>query len=65
MAAVIASQATPEIARCLDDWYFVDADTMKTRNAEVLDVMASYLVFKPQAVLLAIVEDVCGRFDRP
>ena len=65
MAGVIASQAKPDIARCLDDWYFVDTATIQMRNTEILGIMASYREFKPQAVLLAVLEDVCGRFDRP
>ena len=48
----------------MDDCYFKDDDTVQTRNQEMLDLMPEYVEFRPQAFILAYLEDVCGRFDR-
>ena len=64
MAGVIASQTNPEIGRCLDEWYFTDAALREMRNGQILDEMQNLQEYLPQAVLLAIIEDVCGRYPR-
>lgn len=60
MTGVIASQSKPDIAQCLDQWYFVDDETRRQRNQEILDMMPEFDTFAPTVVVLAIVNDVCG-----
>lgn len=60
MTGVIASQSNPEIARCLDQWYFVDDQTRQKRNQEILKLMPQFETFIPTAVILAVINDVCG-----
>lgn len=64
MAGVIASQINPEISKCLDKLYFKSETSAKERNQEILDLMPKYAEFRPQAFIMAYVEDICGRFDR-
>ena len=59
MTGIIASQAKPEIARCLNEWYYADQDA---RNQEILDVMPQLAEHTPTTVVLAVVNDVCGEF---
>ncbi|WP_108887197.1 hypothetical protein [Pseudoprimorskyibacter insulae] len=60
MAAAIASQTKPELAQCLNDWYF--GDKTNTRNGEILDFMGQYGGYHPTTVILAVVENACGEF---
>ena len=64
MAGVIASQINPEISKCLDKLYFKSETIAKERNQEILNLMPKYAEFRPQAFIMAYVEDMCGRFDR-
>lgn len=62
MATAIASQMKPEIARCLNEWYYLDARTQSERHALVLKIMNNFRSHHPTTVVLAIVEDQCGGF---
>lgn len=64
MAGVIASQINPEISKCLDKLYFKSENTAKERNQDILSLMPKYAEFRPQAFIMAYIEDICGRFDR-
>ncbi|MEP4987393.1 MAG: hypothetical protein ABJV68_06840 [Paracoccaceae bacterium] len=63
MTGVLVSQVRPEMAKCLDSWYFESKAKQDIRHSEILDVMPQYAEFDPQAVLLGYIESVCGRID--
>lgn len=60
MAGIFAAQVRPKIASCLDEWYFKDEKTKQRRNSEMLNDMASYKIYHPNAVILGFVEKNCG-----
>ncbi|MEM8651530.1 MAG: hypothetical protein AAGF54_13435 [Pseudomonadota bacterium] len=62
MATTIASQTRPEIAQCLNDWYYANADLAEQRNSEIVEVMPQYSNYHPSTVVLAYIEGVCGKF---
>lgn len=62
MAAVIASQAKPKIARCLNDWYYKTKALQIQRQNEILHMMPKYKKYDPTAVLLGYIEGACGKF---
>ncbi|MEM8750722.1 MAG: hypothetical protein AAGF28_10490 [Pseudomonadota bacterium] len=64
MAGVIASQTDPAISKCLDKWYFESDAVAQSRNEEILKLMPEYAQFRPQAFVMAYIENACGRFDR-
>lgn len=65
MVAVVASQTKPEIARCLDDWYFESKAKQDQRHNEIIQLMPDYTEFDPSALVLGYLESVCGEFPRP
>ena len=62
MAAVIAAQAKPKIASCLNDWYYKTKALQIQRQNEILQVMPNYKKYDPTAVLLGYIESACGKF---
>ena len=62
MAGVIAAQTKPEIARCIDGWYFVNDDAVDQRNAEIIGLISENAGFHPSAVILAAIQRECGTF---
>lgn len=62
MAGVIASQSKPEIAKCIDNWYLKDSETIEKRNGEIIEFMPRLKDYTPYAVVLAVLNDVCGEF---
>jgi len=64
MVGVVASQASPQIAECLNGWYFQSSALAKERHAQILDVMPQYAEYDPQAVILAVLEGACGKFKK-
>lgn len=64
MLAVIAAQTAPEIAKCVDNWYSVSTENAQMRNSEFLAVMRENQQYKPTAIVLAVVERECGKFER-
>ncbi len=65
MIGVIASQIAPDVANCLNDWYYKSAQSIALRNDEVRRVMSEYGTYHPSTVIFAIAEDRCGRFSKP
>jgi len=63
MAGVIASQVRPEMAKCIDDWYYGDQSLESQHHTEILEIMSDYLEFKPHAVLLGYLEAICGKIN--
>ena len=63
MAAAIAAQSSPEIARCLNDWYFADKGRRPKRIASIRSAMETHSEFHPSGVVLAVVQKACGKFS--
>lgn len=59
MIGVVATQVRPEIARCIDDWY--GGEAMAERNSHIRSVMREHSEFHPSGVVLAVVQQACGR----
>jgi len=59
MASLIAAQNDKTQAKCIDDWYYGDADK-STQYIE--NVMRDYPDLHPRGVILASVEKQCGKF---
>jgi len=64
MAATVATQVRPKIARCIDKWYYGGKSLQDQKHLEILEIMPQYKSYDPHAVLLGYIEGVCGRFDR-
>ena len=60
MAAVMATQHDPEWTKCLNEWYFKDADK---RNSFILETIADYKDFHPSGTILATLQKNCGAFS--
>lgn len=63
MLGTVATQVRPEMASCIDDWYFKNEATQKERHAEILTIMPSYAEFDPTAFMLGYVESICGEIN--
>ena len=62
MAGAVATQVKPEIARCLDDWFFKDAAKKPQRIEHILATMRQYPGYHPSGVLLGVIQQACGSF---
>lgn len=63
MIGVVAAQVEPKIADCINDWY-LDAQDTNSKNSEFLSTMKKYASYRPETVILAVVEKACGKFKR-
>lgn len=61
MIAIVATQVRPEMAVCIDNWYFENALEQDRHNTEILKTMEGYTEFVPTAFMLGYVEGICGR----
>jgi hypothetical protein len=57
MLVTVAAQQNGPVAKCLDDWYFVDGG----RTEEIISVMVNYQDFGPSAFILGYAESHCGQ----
>lgn len=62
MLTVIAAQVQPEIASCINDWYYADQELKRKRQEEILEAMPNWLEYGPTEVLLGYVEGACEQF---
>ncbi len=62
MIGVVATQTKSEIATCIDEWYFQTSQIRDKRDQEILSGMANYADYHPSTVILALVEQACGKF---
>ena len=62
MAATVATQANPKVARCINDWYFKDKPRQPQRNEHIVSVMRQYPGYHPSGVILAVLQKACGSF---
>lgn len=64
MIGIVAAQMEEKshIARCIDQWYA--ADSIEKRQDQIRNAMARFPTYHPQAVILAVVEKACGKFER-
>ncbi|MEO1189599.1 MAG: hypothetical protein AAFW60_11050 [Pseudomonadota bacterium] len=63
MAATIAAQHRPQIAKCLEDWYFRNSELQDQRHDEILNQMPELTSYRPASVVLAFLEAACGKLD--
>ena len=61
-ASVIATQIRQELATCISDWYTNDPDTVKSRNSEILEIMARFPDGYPTGIVVAVLQKECGKF---
>lgn len=64
IAGIIAAQTQPEIAECIENWYYESPERQAQRHSEIIAVMPQYTEFDPAFVLLGYLEGACGQFDR-
>ncbi len=64
MIAVIASQIDTKIARCIDTWYTGKSPIQNLRQSEIIQTMKKLPQYKPEAIVLAVIEKQCGKFKR-
>ena len=62
MAASVATQTNPDVARCINDWYFKDTSVRPRRVEEILSVVRQYPNHHPSGVILAVLQKACGSF---
>ena len=63
MAGIVATQTKPEVARCIDEWYFSDTAIKAQRDDELRHTIQQNLDFHPGAVILASLIKACGSFS--
>ncbi|EDQ34540.1 hypothetical protein HPDFL43_00045 [Hoeflea phototrophica DFL-43] len=64
MIGVVASQTASDIARCMNSWYSADSESQREKHAEIIDAMRRLPQYQPAAIVLAVVEKHCGKFER-
>lgn len=64
MIGVVASQTASDIARCMNTWYSADPETQRAKHTEIIDTMQRLPQYQPAAIVLAVVEKHCGKFER-
>ena len=62
MAGVIATQTRPNVASCIDDWYFAGDAVRKQRNDAIRKTIQDNPGYHPSGVLLAVLQKECGSF---
>lgn len=62
MAGAIATQARPDIAKCIGEWYPADADIREKRHMEMIETMKKFPEYHPSAIVLFTVQEACGEF---
>tara|TARA_A100001391_G_scaffold153410_2_gene111244 strand:- start:17431 stop:17772 length:342 start_codon:yes stop_codon:yes gene_type:complete len=62
MAGVVAAQNPGGKARCVNDWYLKDTDTMNQRNTYIRNTLRRFPDHHPAGVMIAILEEACGSF---
>jgi len=60
MATFVLIQTKPEVAKCVEDWYFTN---QSERNASFLQEMPKYQQYHPNAVLIGFIEQTCGKIS--
>lgn len=61
MIGTIATQIRPDMATCIDNWYFGRPDAIEAEHDAILDIMAGYGEYDPTAFMLAYAENKCGK----
>lgn len=61
MAGAIAAQNKPEIARCIDNWYFNPDSNRIENNSYIRSIFGKYPNDHPSALMLAIIQKKCGK----
>lgn len=61
MLGTVTTQIRPEMADCIDEWYFIDPTRQADENEKILSLMSEYSEFDPTAFMLAYVESLCGK----
>ena len=59
MTGLIAARNDKKHADCIDQWYFSDMDH---GNQQIIATMRQYPDYHPQAVIVAVLQKVCGTF---
>ncbi|MEP3785592.1 MULTISPECIES: hypothetical protein [Paracoccaceae] len=62
MIGIVASEANSPIMGCVDEWYFTSETVKDERNQRIRAIITEYMDFHPSAVILAVVQDACGKF---
>lgn len=63
MLGTIATQVKPDMADCIDDWYFREPSKKVEKHSEILNVMQDFQEFDPTAFLLGYAESLCGKIN--
>ncbi|MEM7211420.1 MAG: hypothetical protein AAF479_05900 [Pseudomonadota bacterium] len=62
MAVVVLTQTRPQVARCVNDWYF-KGEKRSERNAEIRSYISKHETVHPAGVVMAVIVKVCGPMD--
>lgn len=62
MATFVISRSNLEISDCLNAWYAGSEATLDERNSFIRSKIARNAEYHPSAVILVVLEDVCGSF---
>lgn len=65
MVAIVAAQMQQNghIAECIDDWHGGGAQSQTARSKQIREVMERLLEHHPQALILAVIQKECGKFQ--
>lgn len=65
MVAIVAAQMerNGHIAECIDDWHGGGAQSQAARSKQIRAVMNRLPEHHPQALILAVVQKECGKFQ--
>lgn len=64
MIGIVATQVEgrEQIASCIDSWYWKGDSSDPEKNALIREAMQRFPDLYPQAMVLAVVEQACGKF---
>lgn len=60
MAGVVFTRTEPEVASCINDWYF-SGDKLSVRNEAIRGTITRYLDHHPAGVILAMILQECPK----
>lgn len=62
IASLISSRLDASHANCVSVWYFGESGIETHRKSDVIQSITEYLEYRPDAVLLAMIEKACGAY---
>lgn len=62
IGVLLTQTSRPELASCLDGWYFSDRATINAKNSELKDTIRRNSQYHPSGVLVSVLRKQCGDY---